>query len=315
MTKLLFLLVGLASLFASNYSVQAQSPDYVTIDSVRVFNSIFSSGDSVLVLRYSLVYSVSPTDPIEDLFTLRLSSGSTIISSRQVNRAGYNMTSLYLSSGVITWGSAYTITLTGNPTTLPSLTPVSRVLAPADYVSSSSTTVGRASVSSHLLSQLSILEPLNGQTYSEGTQAGRFLTTAGVDLIKNAIPSSESVLPIFQARITTPELTQGTPTNGLSTSTANNIGSRTKNAFSTLGGKIGVGGSVASSMFTFILFYLPLVGLMIANGVRPDVSSALGIPFLLVFAFFGLISVAAIAIASILVVVLFAYHFWIQGGG
>ena len=142
MRKLLLVSVlGLFLLFGLVSPVWAISnPDSISIQSVRVFQNLWETGDMLFLCEYKVMYATDPTEDPKDTFLVGVWDGTTQKYSRPLSYYDHNMQSVYLTAAqALTWEGSYTVRVMGNPSYFATLTKdvnkASLELAPTHWIS------------------------------------------------------------------------------------------------------------------------------------------------------------------------------------
>ena len=100
------------------------NPDSISLETVRVFQNIFESGDMLFMTSYDVHYATEPSEPAKDTFCLAVydTDGTTLIKSRPLNDYQYNVHSVYFTATQalsLTWESEYKVRVMGSSNYFP----------------------------------------------------------------------------------------------------------------------------------------------------------------------------------------------------
>jgi len=187
------------------------NPISTVINFSHVFENIFVDGDQIFYVRYDVDYAAPPTEFASDTFLMALydTDGTTLLFQRPLNYYEHDLISIYLTPAqALTWGSAYVIKITGNPSIFPILTEginlATRTLGALDYTAGAAT-VSRATLGASVLTSAQYIEADTGDVWI-GALTDR-LTALGAIHVNAAIPGLASVAPeIYETGVSTPEL-------------------------------------------------------------------------------------------------------------
>jgi len=182
---------------------------------VEFYRNLLVTGDTLVIGRYNLSYTVVPTEAATQAYLLELvdSTGNVTIVTQPVNfyNKGYSdgAFSMYLPSGV-TWGGAYTIRIQGNPTL--AWTGVIPLIDMADFTWNTS----NSGIGTKVLTYASLLETSWGAVvwdlvtpYSTGNK----LTTLGSSYFTQVIPNLRTIAPeVFPISEQSPQFQRTTHT-------------------------------------------------------------------------------------------------------
>jgi len=124
MTKLriLIILTAILSVFILVTPVLAyDNPDAIDLNSVRVYQNVYESGDWLILCDYDITYNVTPPDPATDTFCLVLRDGSNITAVGETISYNHSIGMIYLGSSDVadrglTWGNVtYNVSVMGHP--------------------------------------------------------------------------------------------------------------------------------------------------------------------------------------------------------
>lgn len=130
MRKILAFLMGIVALVSFSVPAYAINPPSgtMTIDNVSVYGSVIEANDQLYLITFNIPYSTYPTETAYDAYLVRVFSSANVnvgaaqLYNNQLFHNGYGKgaISVYFSaadvvSNTLTWGSAVTINLEGNP--------------------------------------------------------------------------------------------------------------------------------------------------------------------------------------------------------
>jgi len=205
LSLLILVLVGSPVLAVAN-------PTSTVINYSHVFENIFVEGDQLFYLRYDIDYGLAPPlEPASDTFLMALYDvdGTTLLFQRPLNYYEHDLISIYLTPAqALTWGDAYVLKITGNPSIFPVLTEginlATRTLGALDYTAGVAE-VSRAILGTTVLNSAQSIETDTGDDWV-GALTDR-LTSLGAVHVNAAIPGLASVAPeIYETGESTPEL-------------------------------------------------------------------------------------------------------------
>jgi len=206
----LMALVGLAVIAAP---VQATDlPDSTpTIEGFNVYRNVLETGDWLLLIYANIPYTTIPDEPVSQTFIWRFIStdnvtefGAATSNSWNENGHGYNLTSMYWDAGNVTargmtWDTAYTIRLSGNPSAFASPPEYNYTLSAADYSTANATEDVRTELGLGILNTGADLDVRwgLGAAYSllSQTEAGTVLSIYGEAFFRMAIYGLQGMCP------------------------------------------------------------------------------------------------------------------------
>jgi hypothetical protein len=182
-----------------------------TVEKFNVYRNVRQPGDMLLLIYGNIPYATPPIEPSSSTFVWRLFKtdnvteiGAATPYAYNDNGYGYNITSMYFNSANvtslgITWGTAYPVRLSGNPTYFSASPIYNYVLSASDY---SSLTVA-ASVQTELATRIfALATDLNikwGLTAAYSllteTETGTVLSVYGEAFFRNAIYGLQALCP------------------------------------------------------------------------------------------------------------------------
>lgn len=231
--KLSLILIILAS-FALPVSVALaiDAPDVTfQISVVDVYggtSGILSANDQLYIIYYTVDYTTTPSQPINQTFLARLVNGSNDYAQAQPYpyfSNGYNqgIISIYLSSGAPAWGGPHTIRLEGNPAlSWSGSTPLTTwTLTSDNWTLGASTLANKLNIENRIKVVAQSLEyAWNVDLIADYADGSKRLTTNGVDYFTNAIPNLYSMAPgVFPTGITVPTVVTRSYTQSMADTT------------------------------------------------------------------------------------------------
>lgn len=231
----IILLMLLAGLLFSSTPVYADTPDpdsTPTVDQINIYRNMRETGDMLVLVYANIPYATIPDTPVTQTFIWSILDtdnvtelGSTVgyaynISTHQDDGFGYNVYSMYWNAANvtalgITWGTSYTIRLSGNPAVFDTPPIYNYTISAGDY----SDLTAQADVQEELGNRiLAIGAGLNTKwglstTYSLVTEleAGTALSLYGEAFFRGAIYGAQSLAPgIFSVVIRTIDVPERT---------------------------------------------------------------------------------------------------------
>jgi hypothetical protein len=161
------------------------NPDTLFIGDVKVFRNYQVTGDQLIVFRYEVGYTTTPTQNVIDFFAFELYDGATLKAKTPVRDWGHRPASIYLSSSnTLTYRQAFNLRIVGI---------VGKWnIVPEGYVSVS------ASDWDSDINNLDIwvwneAELINSTDWIAYGAAGTVLTTTGCNVFNRAIPSLSAI--------------------------------------------------------------------------------------------------------------------------
>lgn len=211
MKKILFVLLAIIaalSLALPAYADTADPDSTPTIVSVDVYRNLLETDDRLFVIYANIPYAVLPSTPVNETFIWRLIDtdgvtvlGTTVGYAYNDDGYGYNVFSMYFSAAdALTWGSAYTIKLSGNPANF--ITPPTYniyTMVAGDYTSLTDSEDNQAALAALILS---IADDLNNKWalatayyLNTQTEAGTRLSLYGEAFFRGAIYGVQAMAP------------------------------------------------------------------------------------------------------------------------
>lgn len=198
--------------------VFADTPDpspAPTVEQLNIYRNMRETGDILFLIKANIPYAVIPDLPVTSTFIWRLIDtdnvtelGNTIgtalnIGTHLDDGYGYNVYSMYFSaaevSGNITWGTSYTLRLTGNPTAFDTPPFYNFPINVASYSTLTVQADVQAELAARILTLASELNTLWGlsATFSLLTEveAGTVLSIFGEAFFRSAIFGLQSLAP------------------------------------------------------------------------------------------------------------------------
>jgi len=180
--SLLVILMVIVANMLMAVSVYADTPNPdspPTVEEFNVYRNLLETGDFLLVIYANIPYATLPDYSVDYTFIWRLIDtdnttelGSTTGYGFWDDGYGYNVFSIYLSaSDAPTWGQAYTVKLSGNPSQFDDPPIYNFYLSTADYSSLTDTADVKAELAARILN---IATDLN---IKWGVDSAYFLTT------------------------------------------------------------------------------------------------------------------------------------------
>ena len=320
------LLALLSMLLIASPVLAIADPSPITLNTVKVFQNIFVSGDRLFIGEHNINYTVEPTEAAVDAFQLQLRStdNATLIRAKGATDYQWNLTSIYftpaqVTSSNITWESNYIMRITGNPAMFGTLTEgtnmATKTLSPTDWNADGTLT------SKHLL-KLYIIDiaqrmevdlaivllvtTAGGETVLNGT--GRILILAAIPGLDSAIPS------LFQLSGATANLPSVAvnATYETSTTISNKLGTDIANSFAGIGTFFGITSGQAAGIW-IMLFILTVMSIVFLNSGNSTGAMILAVPIAVMGAYLGAIPLTLLYTIGFLLVAYMGYFVWLRG--
>lgn len=290
------------------------APDVISIVNTKVFRHVFETSDMLFVSEYHVDYTVAPSEAADLTYTIALYDGATLKRSRALVYYGHNFVSIYYTAvnaaADLVWGSAYTVTIAGNPayfTTIPT----------ASYSLSTSTSWIATSAFAGTGGTQELLGLFIGQTVENFevefgvdlvtlTSGVYVLTAAGGTVVNDAIPGISARLDIFATGVEGLTLASQTHGTQAQTDATTRAGAVLPAVLTGVGGLVGVSGPVMGVILTLLL-WLILSSIVFAVTGKVEESYILMSPIILGAAWIGLFPFVWIFVPAIIIAILFAF--------
>lgn len=311
-------------------------PTDVTINSIKVFQNIYTTGDMLFVVgNVDISYGSSPdTEEAEYiLFQLYDTNGTTLLQNRAFSERntlfitapadhGYGMNSIYFdatAAAALTWNSAYVIRVTASPVVFSTITEGTHMqtvtLSAGDWVSGA-LTESRDLLSAYIIQRINALENYTTVTLTQEVTEGTIVNSAGRDVVTSAIPGIDEILSnLFDVSGRYLTIEQGTPTGALESawSMSTQLGAQFNTKFNNLGSYLGVSGATVGALYGLILI-IAIAAIALVKVEDPKIVPFVAIPSVLLCVFSGLISMGLVFAVILVLGVLFAMHFFLGRG-
>lgn len=233
--RLIIILGLLVGLLFSSTPVYADTPDpdsTPTIEGFNVYRNMRETGDMLVLIYATIPYSPIPDQPVTQTFIWSMIDtdnvtelGSTVgfaynLSTHQSDGFNYNVFSMYWDAADvtalgITWGTSYTIRLSGNPAVFDTPPIYNYILSASDYSSLTTQADVQAELGARILTIAASLDIKWGlsSAYSLITEleAGTALSLYGEAFFRGAIFGIQSLAPgIFSVVIRTIDVPERT---------------------------------------------------------------------------------------------------------
>jgi hypothetical protein len=215
-------LLPLVATFTPAYAII--NPTSIAINSIRVFQNLWESGDMLFVIDEEVMYALDPTETPENTYFTGLFDGAVLKAQSPLKYYQHSVSSVYLThaqvdSLVITWGNPYDIRVSGNPSyfALAEGTNMRTVaIAVADWVTGT-TTQSPGYLGTWVLGLAEDLEAdwqITDPTITILTASGK-LNATGTAFFLDVIPNLQYICPsIFSASVSYPDMPDYTFTQG-----------------------------------------------------------------------------------------------------
>ena len=313
---LLVTLLVLLSVATPAYAIE--DPDSISIESVKVYEGLWESGDMLFLVEYKIMYGSNPDEDPQDTFLLGVWAGAVKGPDRPLDYYYHNFTSVYLTAAqVATFGYTFEdelkVRVAGNPAYFPVLTEGvnmdTATLSAGNWVNGGDLETTRTYLAAWCIILAKVFEASWDITL---LTSGDKLNSTGMLKFKEAIPGLDSICPeIFQVYATFPEYDDPAYTPTYEVTLLGRMGPRLEVALNGLGqwltGKPDMGGLVGGVGLA-ILFFVLAGRIFVATGSVPT-SVVVSIPFLFVGNLIGVLSLTITFVAAFLVLVTFAITF------
>lgn len=215
MAILLLILMGLA-VAASPVHAAMSNPDSTPTCEISVWRNNLETGDFTVLIYANIPYASPPTTPVTEAFVWRLIDtdgvtelGSTVGYVYKNNGYGYNVYTMYFSAAEvtalgITWGTGYTVRLSGNPAAFAAPPEYNYTIGAGDYSSMVDADDVEAEMTTFILNLAGDLDSKWGLGASDSlltdTEVGRVLSIYGETFFRGAIYGIQAMVPrVFSA--------------------------------------------------------------------------------------------------------------------
>ncbi len=295
-----------------------ENPDSISVESIRVFEGLWETGDMLFVVEYKVMFASDPEEDPQDTFSLGIWNESLVKGpDRPLDYYDHNFSSIYLTAAQVTsFGYALDdelkVRVYGNPAYFPVLTEgvnMSTTTLSSQWINAGSLEDTREYLALWSIILAGVLEDSWGLTLL--TSGGR-LNAAGMVKFKEAIPGLDTICPeIFQVSSSYPDYTDPTYDPTFEVTLLTNVGPRLEAALEALGlwvtGKNSMGGLIGGVGLA-VLFFVLAGRIFVATGSVPT-SIVVSIPFLFVGNIIGILSLTLTFVAAFIVIVLFGVTF------
>ena len=73
-------------------------PTSISIESVRIYQNLWQTGDQLYVVEYKVMYNTTPLIEPKDVYLVGIWDGAVLRASEPLKSYGYNVTSIYLNA-------------------------------------------------------------------------------------------------------------------------------------------------------------------------------------------------------------------------
>jgi len=289
-----------------------EDPDSISLESVKVFQNLWETGDQLYVIEYKIMYATDPDEEPEDTFFVGLLDSSSILqATKQVPYYDHYFLAIYLDSAAsLVWESTCTVMVAGSPSYFSELeadvTKASMALNPALNWISGVEDDSRDYLGDWCVSLAGTLETSWDTPLL--TDADK-LNTEGASIFKDEIPGLDSIcVGIFQTSLQQMEVDDVPFDDTYQTTLESNMGTRLASTMTNLGEAIGVSQGTVGAICVVILFFIIAGRMFVATG-HSGTAVALSIPFILIGVLLNLITVQWLFVAGLLIVILFGVYF------
>lgn len=221
--SLLLALAILAVIPAGAAMADQADPDSTPTVEIDVYRNLLETGDTFFLIYANIPYAATPDEPVNESFVFRLidTDGTTELGQNTGypyvdDGYGYNVYSMYFSAADnLTWGAAYTIRLSGNPTIFDDPPVYNYPVDSTDYSSLTVTYDVQVEMSIRIMAIANSLdiEWGLGSSYSllYESEVGTVLSIYGEAFFRNAIYGLQALCPqIFRFAVGDVEVTDRT---------------------------------------------------------------------------------------------------------
>ena len=306
---LLGVVLSLALLFGLATPVCAiGNPDSITVESVRIFQNLWETGDQLYVVEHKIMYASDPDEDPGDTFLVGLWQGSTQVYSKPVNYYAHNVVTIYLTpTQALTWEGSYSIKVMGNPAYFPTLTEGTNMrtleLSGGHWVSGTQEE-SRAYLQAWVVHLAEVFEA-SWPGEVDLLTAADTLNEAGAAVFKEAIPGLETICSgVFAVSVGYPEMEEPAFTGGAyQEKLRERVGTRLTGALNGLGTFLHMPGFLVGGVGLGILYFVLAGRILVATGSVPS-SIIVSLPFLLAGNYVGLIPLVITFTIGLVVLVL-----------
>ncbi len=309
-------------------------PTTITLTSGKVFQNVAESGDMLFIGHGRVYYTPSyPTTPASTNFLYAIYDGATLKSSAGISAYSYGVYGLYFTKAQVTaltlsWGTAYSMKLKGNPaiftTTIEGTNQATRALSASDDwitgtigATGTTQTLLRDYLINYVAIPLASPSELN-TTLTVTTSTGVFLNTAGSALFTAAIPNLANICPgIFQTTSTDIQVTKNVFTNAYETelSMTNQLGAQIKTSFDGLAltflGDANKGRVMASLWAMMLMLFVASIAFLYTGNTVASMICTIPMFFLAVWV--GAIPLTMLILIAAGIMIYMAYHLFLRG--
>lgn len=313
--------LGIMSIMTPVFAIA--NPDSIAVNSVKVFQNLFETGDMMFVAYVDVAYASAPSETASTAFSFSIYDGS---GNLKVTRGliAYNdtMISIYQTAAQVTagftWGAAYTIKLQGNPALFGSLVEGTNVktfaLTSDDWITGVQA-ASRSLLREFVLQEYTTIEIAKGVTYLVFSNGAYYLNSAGMALAVAAIPGITTACPtLSQVSSSTVDIDTVTSTGDLATeyTLENKLGTAIYTNFVNLGNWLGITPEMAAGLFISFICILAASIVFVATGNGMASLLVGAVPFMILGNAVALIPVVVLWIAVIIIFTWASYHFFVR---
>lgn len=309
---LVTILMGLVSLGLVTpvyATVPVTNPISMSIDSVRIFQNVFETGDELVVVEEHVMYTADPSTPATQTFSMQFNTASGNF-SRPLQYYDYNFNAIYLTAAeAVPFPSAGSIVIMGSPTYFST---ISEGVNQKTYVLSGGEWVtGTTAYSQSVLGSWCLALAQSFQTsWTITLLVNNLLNSTAAPFFLTVIPGLETITPTIFAQSTS-YITTSTPapnTKAYETDLLSRIGPTLSSAITGLSAVTNIPYTLMSLLLTAIMFFIVGGSIFAATG-SPALVIPISFPFLFAATVVGLIPLSVIFFIVGIVVVIFGITF------
>ena len=315
----LFLLLGIVS---TAFAAPA-NPGSITIETCKVFQNIFETGDVLFVASHNVSYISEPSESASETFELAVydTDGTTFLFDRPLNYYQYSIHSIYLDADAaasVTWGSEYRVRVMGNPIYFPLIedtTMDTMILSASSSWIEGDMAASRVLLHGYCLSLATTLESALNKTLTIDTTEGTKLNSVGRTYFLAAIPYLDYAIPeLFQVAISN-VYGEDVPYGGAyedATKIEIMLGAKIASAFTGIGEIFHLSGETAAFLWMAFIA-VTIASIVFLSTGNTTVALVLSVPVLILGSYIGAIPLALIFVLATIIVIYLGYHIWLRG--
>lgn len=293
----------------------------------QVFQNLDEDGDMLFVAETYIHYATPPTDYACSqafLFELLDTDGTTVLYATPVLEYENYVTSIYLTATQaesLTWGSAYSVRLTGSPSIFGTPTEGTNQktasLMESDYIDD---TPAGTSVTGLRIFCLDVAEDLEANDdptddYIITVEGVDYLTTTGGNIFLAGVPNLNVYCPTLFQTTSGPIELEDVGETGAYAETRDYrqiLGETIGNGISNFGSWMGMGDTMAGIAVMFGIILL-VCGYLYIKTQSPLVPDAIAISLLLLGGYLGLVPLALAFTVTLFIAIITLYYFFTRG--